>query len=222
MKTFLFAVALQVVIGFTPAVQSAVMMYDMSVAPDQAPQSFSADGSTALRAVTNGVLRVNDDGFGYLQYRFPLGVSNRTVEARLRVDRSDPNGSFGCAYVGFLAPYPFEGTYVYFETNRLALSGCFGNLQQTNFNMANGFHVIRLAQNTTITRLFVDGSELLSCSQYQNAPTVSFGAASIPALGDSYWDYVAFTDTGAFAPEELSFLAPRLTVTREGSAVNLV
>ena len=222
MKTaFLFSVALLVGSGIAPDIQAAIMMYDMNVAPDQAPQPFSVDGSTALRSVTNGVLRVNDDGFGYLQYRFSLSGSNRTVEARLRIDYSNPNGSFGCAYLGFLVPYPFEGTYVYLETNRLSLSGCYGNLQHTNLNLANGFHVIRLAQDATGTRLFVDSSELFSCTQYQNAPDVSFGAASIPALGDSYWDYVAFTDTGAFAPEEFSFVAPRLTATRQGAAVNL-
>lgn len=219
-SAILLSVSLLIAGTSTGHISAATMLYGMNTAPDETAPSWSVHGSTDLRSVTNGILRIKDDGLGFLQYRLPLNSSGRTLEARLRMDSSYPNGSFGCGYLGFLVSYTFEGTYVYLETNRL----CFWDrrtLQCANVILADAFHVIRLSQDSNTTRLFIDGRFVFSGSQTQNDEDMSFGAASGPAQGDSSWDYVAFTDTGALSPAEFSFLAPQLTINRQGSTIYL-
>ena len=70
------------------------------------------------------------------------------------------------------------------------------------------YHVVRLTKKVKKVNVYVDGKHVIECNTMDRefggwSPRILFGAGSSAGQGDSFRDYVAYTLSGAYSPNEL-------------------
>ena len=125
-----------------------------------------------------------------------INFSNGTLEFRMRVgDNSGAGSMFLCNNNDKCASFRiYPGGPIFFRG--------VNNTKIYNYD-GTEFHNYRITLTDTEIKLYIDGELIVTDEPMQeNASTcISFGQReTLNGIGNSYWDYVYFTDNGAYVP----------------------
>ena len=78
------------------------------------------------------------------------------------------------------------------------------------------YHIVRLVKDDKKATMYLDGQEVMkgNTEAKKKRSIIAFGSGTGGGEGESYWDYIAYTTSGAFSPQELS--GPFAAVRSEG------
>lgn len=203
--TFLiFAITLVVAL---PAVSSAWdHVYDGSVLPNDSSlgaDRWASQGDLSMCSTDGNILRLDDTRTDALE-GFSRGAEAGPITMEARVHTT--SGS-DVSYMAIGTPSFSTSTYLY--PGYLQVFFDYSNLPVTYSGDLTTFHTVRVAISAQ-GQCYVWLDQTLvaqGVTHVGGQGTVSFGGSSESGLGQSYWDYVAYSNAFFPIPEPSSFLA---------------
>ena len=183
---------------------------DMNVLPHNDSPAWSSAGQQSLASVGGGILRINDASTSdFLQYSQFLNSQDTTFEARVKVASSSPDSTGVASYMA-LADAANFGVFLDLRPDAVRLVERFNTSWDVvgthNTDMTSDFRTLRMTQDDTTTKVYLDGAEIFSYLQQDDFSShVAFGSLTMNGQSDASWDYVAFTGEGAFGHDEMDF-----------------
>ena len=170
--------------------------WDIKYKADALPASPWSWSGYVNKSVDNGVLHLEGGGSGGYSYLYPY-YTNATIETRMRIVSS---GSAFIEIVNKNRKYAkFRLNYKNGTVNLMLNDEIF--LEKSS-SFAEEFHTYRITLTDTEVKVYVDG--VLQTTKAPNTCAMYYKNVLFYcnySLGeDYYWDYVYFTDNGAYVP----------------------
>ncbi len=182
---------------------------EMGVLPQNESLAWASVGDVPLATVGGGVLRINDaSASDFLQYSQLLNSQDTTLEGRVKIASSAPDGTGVGAYMALVDAANF-GVFLDLQPDKITLVERFVDFDVIGTHAADltsDFRTLRMTQSDTTTNVFLDGVEIFSYAHLDDFSShVAFGSLTMGGMSDSFWDYVAYTGDGAFDPAQMDF-----------------
>ena len=203
MVTFLLALLVALVWSCGVSAQSWDYVYEGNDLPDDIGIGvFKTDG-----IATSEVCEITDPDDKVCFFLLPVDNAEKaTVEARVRVLSQSGSGFTILLGIEDGAIY----TWLDLFPDHVELDG-----GETHDIDMTDYHILRIARDGDSVSIYVDNEEVITGAPggTGDRKNIIFGSGSTGGTGEHYWDYVAFTTQGAFAPLDL----PAVTaVTKAG------
>ncbi len=199
--TLSLALLMVLVSAFEVPAASWDHVYKGDVLPDDEEWSvYKTDGiatSDVCKVTPDGELHITDPDDKVCFFMWDIDEPfHVTYEARLKV--------LSQSGAGYTVDFSLEDgalmTTVNLYTDHIEFGGVSHNVDMTQY------HVLRMTRDDTDIVIYVDDEmviEGLEGGDSADRVDFTFGAGSTGGAAEHYWDYVAFTTEGAYAPEEL-------------------
>ncbi len=189
------------------------------VSPNETPNWTSAQNGTATSTVSNNIMTLYTTASDNLFYTmgntnpqnwngaYGAGTLGTTIEFSLKVDAQ--TGSTGAVQLIF-AGATTQAFSMLISANKITLATASnGSGVSYTFDTTSDFHTYRLTQagdGSSSINLYIDNNSVPIISGYSGydvgstSNLIRFGDFSGSVGGTSEWEYIAFTNAGAFAP----------------------